>query len=72
MVVANSGKAIFGDFWIIDETATDVSGRDVPIATIVAPITRGEILILYENFSTNFNKKLEERIRSNKDIAKIK
>ena len=53
-------KDISGTFWAIADRATDVSGREVPIAISVDPIIRGETLILEDNLSTNFNSRFAE------------
>lgn len=57
-----SPKEIKGAPCIIAEIATKVSGREVPIATKVTPMIKGDILILEESFSENFNKKYAENI----------
>jgi len=59
-----SPKEMSTAFWAMDEKATKVSGREVPIATTVAPTTRGDIFIRPENFSMNFRRKLEEAIKN--------
>lgn len=55
----------------IAEIATDVSGSEVPMAIMVAPIIRGEILIFDEKLSTNFNNRFEENIRPSKETINI-
>ncbi len=42
--------------WAIEETVTESSGREVPIATPVAPTTRGEIFSDEESFSVERTK----------------
>jgi len=55
-----------------DEKATNVSGREVPMAIIVAPITRGEIFILPANFSMNFKRRLAETIKKISENEKVR
>lgn len=57
-------------FWVIEENATDVSGREVPIAIIVAPTISGDIFILPENFSINLRRKFAEVIKNIRENAK--
>ncbi|KKR42321.1 MAG: hypothetical protein UT76_C0023G0011 [Candidatus Woesebacteria bacterium GW2011_GWB1_40_12] len=49
----------------MEDMATNVSGREVPMATKVTPMIRGDILILEESFSENFNNKYAEIIKKN-------
>lgn len=53
------------------EIATNVSGREVPTAIMVAPIIRGDIFILPANFLIYFRRKLAEIIKTKRDRQKI-
>jgi len=67
-----SPKEITAAHWEIDEIATNVSGREVPTAIMVAPIIRGEIFILPENFSINLRRRLAETIRNISENENVK
>jgi hypothetical protein len=66
-----SPNEIKGAPWIIEDIATNVSGREVPIATKVTPIIRGDILILEESSSENFSNKYAEIIRKSIETRKL-
>jgi hypothetical protein len=49
--------------------ATEVSGREVPIAIKVVPIISGDILILEASLSTNFRRKLADTTKNKSETA---
>ena len=60
-----------GTFWTIEDMATDNSGIEVPKATTVAPIIRGESLKTALNFLAEETKKFAEKTRAIRLIIKI-
>ena len=67
-----SPREISAAFCVIEEMATEVSGREVPIAIKVAPIIKGEIFIFPANFSMKRKRRLAEMMRKSRDIGNVR